>query len=148
MREKQTKPLSANELRRGNIAKVLNDPDDHYGIVESIHATAVRLMYGDCATVCDADGIGGVPLTADWLIRMGLDKERDNDYRIVLPNGDVVDLSIELLDTEAVLVRQHAVDGVLTRDFDYCYIKPIKYVHQLQNVFFALTTQELILNQK
>lgn len=89
----------------------------------------------------------GIPLSEGWLIKFGFDKVSDNDYRVGLSTGDGVELSIELLDEEACILRTHNKDGSLLDGFDYAYIKPAKHVHQLQNLYHALTGTDLSLTK-
>lgn len=66
-----------------------------------------------------------IPLTEEWLLRFGFEKDRSG-YRL----DDINSLSF----SENYIVCWH--DKVLG-------IKQIEYVHQLQNLYFTLTGEEL-----
>ncbi len=73
-----------------------------------------------------------IPLTEEWLIKAGFEKD---DY----PNTFV--LSIEYIYVELTVFK-----GVISfRTSDDNVV--LKYVHQLQNLYFVLTDQELELKQ-
>lgn len=83
----------------------------------------------DCVNTATQEGIHygevqPIPLTQEWLIKFGFDQDGDLgrwSYRIE-DNGDIVFMisALEILNE-----------------------KPIKYVHSLQNLYFALTGEEL-----
>jgi hypothetical protein len=81
----------------------------------------VTYRNGSCWT-CDPKPI---PLTQDWLINFGFDQElfSHNFFNIIEINGD--DGFYEFYYNDTVLI--------------------IKHVHQLQNLYFALTNKELII---
>jgi len=141
------------EIRIGNLiasGKEFNDKTSLIGKVISIgmEESEFEQVYCECEESYSwffKDNYCGIPLTPEWLVRLGLEKfdDCDNDWRIGLGTGDGVDLSIELIDEECCLVRRHTCDGEFTTGFDYCYIKWTKHVHTLQNAYFALTNTEL-----
>lgn len=74
------------------------------------------------------DKIHPIPLTEEWLLRFGFEKK----------SSDVFELY------EYAIERNYdSVDFI----FEGKIIRVIKYVHQLQNLYFALTGEELIYNQ-
>jgi hypothetical protein len=82
-----------------------------------------------------------IPITEEWLINFNFEKDGD-DYIIEHPK-DIVKYVL----TENVLGKGLWILGVdQFYDKDYKYFSwGIKYVHQLQNLYFALTGEELIL---
>jgi hypothetical protein len=66
-----------------------------------------------------------IPLTEEWVLRLGFEKVDNHDYKF---NNYVVDL---------YGIRPYF--GESWQD----YRTPIDYVHQLQNLYFALTGTEL-----
>ncbi len=73
-----------------------------------------------------------IPLTEEWLTRFGFSLGYDGWYSICMPSG--IFLAIEE-DMYEVTVGQ----GV---DFSHTLIE-LNYVHQLQNLYYALTGEEL-----
>jgi hypothetical protein len=78
-----------------------------------------------------------IPLTEEWLIKLGFGKDDTNTYiHESLPSGTGVyfesgnDWNFD--------------DANICGDFDECiHVKLPQYVHQLQNLYFALTGKEL-----
>lgn len=134
--------MKAEELMIGNI--ILSGKHQLVGYVKSIFGNDVLLedkLTGeewqpelkDCA---------GIPLTEEWLLKMGFTKENDNDLRIrdFRIRGSVNDW------------LYYQVDYHLWTNDHYCFDNEkssesisgrINFVHQLQNLYFALTGEEL-----
>jgi hypothetical protein len=74
--------------------------------------------------IVDLDRFSGIPITEDWLLNLGLNNNifYENVFQIERFN----------------LIKEEDC-------FFYSSVK-IEYVHQLQNLYFALTQQELIFN--
>lgn len=89
----------------------------------------------------DMDFMKPIPLTADWLIKLGFEHEKDNCYKIPCKIiGGYYKIYYSRINNEI-----HAF-GVSYEDepkevnnFSW----NIKYVNQLQNLYFALTGEEL-----
>lgn len=76
----------------------------------------------------------GIPLSPEWLERLGFScyNKEAGDWSVTLPDGET---DIDALGGTSV--RVYAEGG------DSTYMKHIKYVHQLQNLYHALTNTEL-----
>lgn len=69
-----------------------------------------------------------IPLTEEWLLKFGFEKKKDNYNRYYF--------SIDGMDIK--------IDGdEFATEVGECLYKTIKYVHQLQNLYFALNDEEL-----
>lgn len=85
----------------------------------------------------DADEIGKpIPLTEEWLLKFGFE-EKNKLFRVSLDatsdffiatNGDA-------------LIKEHSIGAVIP------LFTAFRYVHQLQNLFHALTGEELAIKQ-
>ncbi len=83
-----------------------------------------------------------IPLTEEWLIKMGFNTEYNAGY-----------IGIDVACTDFVLATpENKTDG--GDGFRWLYnqggvylLTPLKYVHQLQNLFFSLTGEELTIKQ-
>ena len=83
-----------------------------------------------------------IPLTEEWLLRFGFEKGNK-----IYPTG----YSIELLKTDFYL-RPSYLGGYYwgfnkdedNIDCELNDVQPIQHVHQLQNLYFALTNTELL----
>lgn len=71
-----------------------------------------------------------IPLTKDWLLKFGLEEE-DGKYYFYNPL-----LMIEVYFTDYCIIKIIQNDNTICTD-------TFEYVHQLQNLYFALTEEEL-----
>ena len=76
--------------------------------------------------------IKGIPITDDWLIRFGFKLNECDNYEL------------------AYLFEINSTFTIINEDRGYFYIdarnNELEYVHQLQNLYFALVGKELVLN--
>ena len=117
--------MKANELRIGNL--VLNDDS-----IEEVTLQHLDLL------VHDNTYFKPIPLTEEWLLKFGFEnlgeiKEVSNRY--VLFN--VID------GTSNFELYEYGNEYDACIDDNSIYIHELKYVHQLQNLYFALTGKEL-----
>lgn len=124
--------MKAEELRIGNI---INRPDlgDGHLRSESILAIYERIKTtGPVPTILDFKDIQPISLTEEWLLTFGAKKSYEN-WQYTISVGAI---SLHLrCNTE----WYSELGGI------YLGSK-IQYVHQLQNLYFALTGDELSLN--
>lgn len=117
--------MKANELRLGNlilshglvceVEKIELD-----GIIAQFKHTYIEMDY--------TRGLEGIPLTEEWLVKFGFEYYYDNQYS----------------STQDYLIIEKTTDGYIKLSDGYYHDGvPIKYVHQLQNLYFALTGKEL-----
>ena len=125
--------MKANELRLGNYVEY---QVENYQLA-SIHSdNTIRLKCDDETHKNYSHGSIGcyglrelkpIPLTEEWLIKFGfecVDTSDDHHYYLDSKHGFSLNRSFQHLDCE----------------YD------LEYVHQLQNLFFALTGEELTIN--
>ena len=118
--------MNAKELRIGNWVNV--------GESKPFQVTGIFKEY-IWALVSETDfplkDVKPIPLTTEWLERFGLKQSGYNDE-----------------DKAIYQIRDHGVwilQNIVTKKFSIDqYEIEIKYVHQLQNLYFALTGEELI----
>lgn len=122
--------LKANELRIGNWVG-WNGPS-HYenALVSVISQDEIIFRCGDSGLIQEIEPI---PLTAAWLLKFGFET-KENDGRFILLDGDVDILFDDDLDC-------WTCDGV------YFSVNCLNSVHQLQNLYFALTGEELTIKK-
>jgi hypothetical protein len=127
--------MKANELRIGSIVKSLVNDED-FSIVEEIGHKASLGYYvslnnqhsGVWLQHQERDLILPLPLTEEWLIKFGFESFHKRDFK---KKG--------LFITTYFATPQTLVDD----DFGNKRVLELKYVHQLQNLYFALTNEEL-----
>lgn len=124
--------MKASELRIGNFIQT-----DYEGILEVININSEGFDYVDCRKP-NFKALGRfevevscnpIPLTEEWLIKFGF---VSNSYQ-------------DRYENKAIHVECNK-----TRGFTELWIERmphIKYVHQLQNLYFALTGEELTLTE-
>ena len=78
-----------------------------------------------------------IPLTEEWLVKFG---KTDRGIMVQSSNYPDGDLYIDCDDTGKGYYLWNCSEG-------YRFGKVLKYVHQLQNLYFALTNEELKLKQ-
>jgi len=130
--------MEANELRIGNLVF-----DDHSGrmIVSAINPYDGMYNHESGVYLCKNNNLPSgyyflkdirpIELTEDWLIMFGFENI-GSVYKI----GELNALNNR--DLELVLCTE---DNIISYND---YLHPILYVHQLQNLYFAITGKELI----
>jgi hypothetical protein len=122
--------MNAQELRIGNLVNIIG--------ITPVKITAEHILSiskGD-------DDYEPIPLNEEWLVKMGFTKP--NDWHCML---------LELSDEEDIRMRsslQLSFVGCgyvsVCRSGINAYSAKVEYVHQLQNLYFALTNKELTIN--
>ena len=131
--------MEANELRIGNLIeyRIQDDLDDRkdWWEVSKIDATDLCILESNI----DYD-FRPIPLTEEWLLKFGFNKEYQKGY-----------IGIDVCNSDFVLTEPLKM-GEWQTNYTFQFetgsvpkFKEIKYVHQLQNLYFALTGEELIL---
>ena len=124
--------LKANELRIGNYYMFA----DYEGIV---YRSIQEIKHNQFGLIGDCDGTNfeickPIPLTQEWLSKFGF-TIKDTQYAYLnLPNKG------------AYIYINHNGTGIALEndEFELSYPIELKYVHQLQNLYFALTGEELV----
>jgi len=113
--------MTANELRIGNLVDLGNRIAK---VIEINHLACVVVDLEETQdTIEDYDRTKPIPLTEEWLLKFGFKR-----------NGKKLTFwKIDLVEDE---------EGIFSFDESRIYID-VKYVHQLQNLYFALTGEEL-----
>lgn len=136
--------IQANELRIGNYVYDLDRENPYYYTVEQIRSK----QYCDSSEEPNDEIIGKIegskdgyydivpspiPLTEEWLVRFGFDTFRSINSDPKTFYNDRFDYGIEIYQDGSIWFEK---------------LRLIKHVHQLQNLYFALTGQELKLTEK
>jgi hypothetical protein len=118
--------MKASELRLGNL---IYNKQGNIVYVNTNHLTL--LLYGI------ENEFNPIPLTEEWLLKFGFEinrqtKEENNIWRCYSEEGF---FEVEQIGSSFFL------------DDNHCYGTKINYVHQLQNLYFALTGEELVVKE-
>ena len=119
--------INPNELRLGNIISDIHAAEEFSAIVHKI--TANRIEYG-LSYKSHPNNLKPIKITEEWLLRFGF-KEVDSKIGILssyLKNRVMISVSNSNI---YYFKRYHMINGI----------------HQLQNLYFALTGTELILTK-
>jgi hypothetical protein len=119
--------MKANELRIGNFIKF--SEDGTIFTVGSIEERGFTVQNDEETAWIEAEEFEPIPLTEEWLLKFGFEKNYRVNWR--LKSG-----------YHWIEVNLHSVY------INGQQVVLIEYVHQLQNIYFALTGEELINVQK
>ncbi len=126
--------IKANELRIGNILQAAEDEFKDtppfaisIGDIRIIHEGQITHKYRQ------------VPLSEDWLVRFG-EKDYISGYNLILPNKSII--HIECCEKNFLFSIDNN-DGTNSSAF----MRAISFVHEAQNLYFALVGEELTLKE-
>lgn len=121
--------MQPSELRIGNLVKTI------YRELGVLSITQIRsyVIYSNKTGGISFNSIVPIPITEKWLIDLGFSKNRTIHLGI-----DKSFNSLQITNDLDVLVYD------INRDF--VSLKKIRYVHELQNLYFAFTGKELEYN--
>ena len=128
--------MKASELRIGNLVEYTNG-----GIfkVIGIHGFGLDVEDEIEITYMELENFEPIPLTEEWLLKFN--EVRKFGGTIYLP---LMNLKAEI---HFEIYGNHIVSTVKS-DFAELILDPIKHVHQLQNLYFVLTNEELTYEQQ
>ena len=123
--------MKANELRINNLIShngLICTVEIINGELNEIYFLGKDFYYSD-----KTENLDVIPLTDEWLLKFGFEKESNKSYS----TGEEIVYSVYRLDelTYNSIQKNWWFNGVLSN-------QPI-YVHQLQNLYYALTGEEL-----
>jgi hypothetical protein len=118
--------MKASELRIGNLVDLGNRIAK---VTEINHLACVVVDLEETQdTIEDYERVKGIILTEEWLLRFGFEKNDNNQF--ILMEG-----SVDILFNKDL-------NGWICDDINFS-INMTDHVHQLQNLYFALTGEEL-----
>ena len=131
--------IQANELRIGNLISGVSDR------IETVVGLSQNVAYVYVGKIPETfrerlEDANGIPLTEEWLIKLGFNKMNDLDSWYSIPVNNTW--------TTINACAKHSMFEVFINHHS-CVIKRQNSgkVHQLQNLYFSLTGQELQLTQ-
>lgn len=129
--------MKANELRIGNYIADIWTPNGLFKVTE---LRKDKIFYGNCFKA-KYDDIRPIPLTEEILLKAG-GKRFDEDKIILMLNDPSTHLVLMKVGThwfpQIEQTGEFASEGV-----NVVFLNFIDYLHQLQNLFFALTGEEI-----
>lgn len=116
----------------------MNGEELRYGnYVYSHRANGEKVIHQHFDFSDDVEGYEPIPITKEWLVKFGCWNTPINEN---LFSCGILSLYLED-DGDVTVSRIENVNNG-------CYLTTLKYVHQLQNLFFAITGEELELTEK
>lgn len=140
--------MKANELRIGNLLEVgINDKlESIYSIVQEVNERIILIKDGNILRNMPLYVLKPIPLTEEWLFKFGF-KQSDNDlFELIVVNNEEIQYDIWFR-TESGLYANIESFQVVTEEQTNLPFLHIKNVHQLQNLYFALTNEELTIKK-
>ena len=116
--------METKDLRIGNYVSYLGEPQEVLGMDK----TQVYIKPFNFVLFLDIDEVEPIPITKEWLLNFRFEKKIGGDDMVYFNNNEV--------------------NIYLCNDLNKFWFElenglEIKYVHQLQNLYFALTNEEL-----
>lgn len=131
--------MKANELRIGNWAKY----SFKQGIVDRISQDNCDIVTDNMIIKVSYDDLEPIPLTEEILLKCGF-KERLFDWYELEYNTDYEEESEKMKIAYNCGSKRFAVYDANEEDYIAVFTaKRVHYLHQLQNLFYALTNEEL-----
>lgn len=130
--------IQANELRISNW--IADHEAGGYFQIEEIYKDSYgtySASYRNSSIRCTIDTLEKIPLTEEWLVKFGFRK-----------SGHIFWISLFNLKSE-LHIEIYPKENVITieSDFGILILDPIKHIHTLQNLYFALTGEELTIKK-
>lgn len=132
--------IAPEQIRIGNL--LFHSTEWNAADIHGVFAWEQRHWFMEAECILSFEDISPIPLTEEWLVKFGVGNRQD--YVIELWAGERIRSELILRErVESYTVYILDVDSRPDQANDCVMIKDIKYVHQLQNLFFALVGQEL-----
>jgi hypothetical protein len=129
--------MTANELRIGNyVTKSLRSGNGRKidSLIGCEDIVRIHNFYNSSIYIYEP-----IPITEEWLMKFGATKYNGNRFYLDLETKGVLQLFWNIGDDYFICEFNSCPNHI-------CYFNDHKYVHQLQNLYFALTQKELEIN--
>ncbi len=118
--------MKASELRIGNY--ILLDGDEI--MVTGVNGSIVYWMDGYDVTALSGSKIEGIYMTEERALKLGFKKRKEQDIITYYKSGFVICFN----------TKHH-----ITCTYKGAFLRNVSFIHELQNLYFALTGDELII---
>ena len=132
--------MEASELRMGNYVEYCRNPlvyelKQIKGIDYGGEGLFIQYYSQDGSQYpINIKNLNAIPLTEDWLLKFGFEK-KGNEY-LIWKDNDPLGIEVVFWKFKEFYVN------LVSPEYNH-ELKNVKYVHQLQNLYFALTNKEL-----
>lgn len=124
--------MKANELRVGNLVSYHENISVVHGITDPDYGNGIHIHYEHTCIGCDEKLIEPIPLTEELLLKFGFEEYGDIHDNFMYKDWIWYSLHAKCIDIRKGELQPWTLIPL-----------SIKYVHQLQNLYFALTGDEL-----
>ena len=131
--------MKTTELRIGNF---IQDQFDDIITVDGLDDMDV--YSSDCGDI-PVHAVQPIPLTEQWLLDFGFEETIEESF---IKEFDGATLIIFIINGVAELIYKHYSSHSENEIDNAVCLLSVEYVHQLQNLYFALTQEELILKER
>lgn len=134
--------IQATEFRVGNLFRFIST--DSIEQVADIRTAGIKTPTINNVLITDIEPI---PLNEDWLVRFGFEKDINTSWFRIGYFAEMEDVSNRMIigyntvSNRLGCYQEGDANGIFAQ-------KTFQYVHQLQNLYFALTGTELTLTDK
>ena len=123
--------MNENELRLGNYVMIHDyAKGNRQQVVEELGVCQVNLLHNEYCTP--------IPITKEWLLNFGFERVRDTSL--------YTKQTIEIDGTFEDYMEYNLEFKQVNLSYEMCSI-PLQYVHELQNIYFALSKKELTIKE-
>ncbi len=126
--------MKAQELRIGNYVQQVTELNTFILKIETIYKKKIEVLYNSGISTLKSGEVQSIPLTRSVLLACGFDEI--GFYENVYKKDNIRIHSDKTGKTNAVLF-------IMFNDDDSIFSREVSSVHQLQNLYFALTEKEL-----
>jgi hypothetical protein len=123
-----------NEIRLGNY--ILAEYGNGYKDITIVDTSTFKRFDNDHVS------FSPIPLTEEWLIKLGFNLDDVDFYERIVFDNDNIFCSLWARSEYGLIISLSTIDEEKEEDTNI-KLYHIKYVHQLQNLYFALTNEEL-----
>ncbi len=145
--------MRSNDLRIGNLVKLYRKPTDKEMSVHQVKCVGDYVQIQDGFVVNVMSGIKPIPLTEEWLVKFGL----YNNLKLNYNKRQGVEYRFRKKKLGTYIIKRYYNNSLYSMQFVYddkhnnipneqIWVN-IKHVHQLQNLYFALTGEELTIKE-
>lgn len=128
--------MEASELRINNYVEYNEEIDDVFSL--GGWSTEINL---NNQNVTDVRDIKPIPLTEEWLLKLGFEENKENNWFSISGGSEAIPVLVRIWAKDRIQVYYH---------WNYKQMNHIGYVnhvHQLQNLYYALTGSELTIKE-
>lgn len=135
--------IKPEELRIGNL--ILFEQDGTVFTVKTTSKEGFDVYNRIESTWIEADQFAGIPLTEEWLVKFGFELGDNETVNDIYHNNTFY--FIRIGGSELAINPENGVAWVLRNGCAVNVTVLVLHVHQLQNLYFALTGQELTIKE-